>query len=47
MSDYIPNANMEYCKTSLLVKWEQNRKTQEMIDRINNIKGLSKKAKEK
>jgi hypothetical protein len=36
-----------YCKTSLLVKWEQNRKTQEMIDRINNIKGLSKKTKER
>ena len=35
-----------YCKTSLLVKWEQDRKTQEMIDRIDKIKGLSNKAKQ-
>ena len=48
MSDYIPLSELYVtCKTSLLVKWEQDRKTTEMINRIDRIKGLSKSKKQK
>lgn len=47
MFDY-PNPEVEnLCKTSLLVKWEQDRKTQEMINKTKKINGLSYKAKDR